>query len=137
MKLLTLYAEKNHFLRKFIEVNEREIAQFQSGIFEGLEVFYENREKLLEIIKYLDSDIEAEQNLTTSLEDDAKQVIRELLSQKNELVDQILGQDLDVINLIEIEKSQIIKDLQDLKKNQRGLTGYKLNQSTVRLDEEA
>lgn len=137
MKLLTLYAEKNHFLKKFVEINDREILQFQSGNFDGLENFYQNRERLLEIIKYLDTDIEIEQNATLKVEDDARSLLRELLDEKNELVDMILKQDLEVINLIEVQKSQIIRDLQDLKKNQRGLSGYKLNQSTARLDEEA
>ena len=137
MKLLTLYAEKNHFLKKFVEINDKEIIQFQSGIFEGLEVFYENREKLLEIIRYLDSDIDAEQDSLVNIDKGSKALFRDLLDQKNELVDQVLKQDLEIIDLIEMQKSQIIRELQDIKKNQRGLSGYKLNQSSVRLDEEA
>jgi hypothetical protein len=137
MKLLTLYAEKNHFLKKFIEINDKETIQFQAGIFDGLELFYESREKLLEIIRYLDADIDAEQRLVLSVDPENKVILHNLLDQKNELVEQILKQDLEVINMIEVQKSHIIRELQDIKKNQRGLSGYKLNQSSVRLDEEA
>lgn len=137
MMLLNLFTEKNHFLKKFIEINENEINQFSSGIFDGLEVFYENREKLLEIIRYLDAEIETAGADVQTMDQPTRKLVEEILNQKNSLIDQILNQDLEVIALIEAEKSQIIRNLQDLKKNQKGISGYRLNQSSTRLDEEA
>lgn len=119
MKLLSLYAEKNHFLRKFVEINDKELIQFSLGIFDGLEVFYENREKLLEIIRYIDAEIETEQKDLFEIEDDAKVLIQELIEQKNELIDQVLRQDLDVITLIEkknLRSSKIFRTSRKTKK---------------------
>ncbi len=137
MKLLSLFTEKNHFLKKFIEINENELNQFSSRIFDGLELFYGNREKLLEIIRHLDMEIEKEQNTVSSIDPESKVLLKEILNQKNDFIDQILAQDVEVLTLIETEKANVAKELQDLKKNQKGISGYRLNQPSTRLDAEA
>lgn len=53
LRIIDLLNQKNHFLEKFYTLNENEILNFASGIFDNLESFYQSREKILELIKYI------------------------------------------------------------------------------------
>lgn len=59
-RIITLLNEKNHYLEKFYSLNERELKNFLDGHYDGLEPFYDSREKILEIIKYIDAQIDQE-----------------------------------------------------------------------------
>lgn len=138
-RLISLMKEKNHFLEKYMNLNERESIHFQSGIFDRLEMFYADRERILEIIKYLDGEIDREQASLDPQEMDreSKAEIAAQLEIKKEVVDQVLKQDLDILSLIEKEKSNIIRELQDLRRDRKGISGYKSTKLTSRLNEEA
>ena len=60
-RIITLMNEKNHYLEKFYSWNEKELKNFLVGSFDNIEVFYNSREKILEIIKYIDAQTEQEQ----------------------------------------------------------------------------
>ena len=64
-RVLTLLNQKNHSLEKFYALNEKELANFLSGNFDNIETFYETREKILDVIKYIDDEIEKTQTDTT------------------------------------------------------------------------
>jgi hypothetical protein len=49
----------------------------------------------------------------------------------------VLKQDLDILSMIDKEKSNIIRELQDLKKDKKGISGYKSSKVTSRINEEA
>ena len=57
IRLIQFLNEKNHFLEKFYALNEAQIAHLESGHFEDIERFYNQREDLLKVIKYIDSEI--------------------------------------------------------------------------------
>lgn len=138
-RLITLMKEKNHFLEKYMNLNERETVHFQSGKFDRLEMFYTDRERILEIIKYLDGEIDREQQTLEPAEvnQEEKAEIAAQLEIKKEVVDQVLKQDLDILSLIEREKSNIIRELQSLRKDKKGISGYKSSMTTHRVNEEA
>jgi hypothetical protein len=138
-RLITLMKEKNHFLEKYMSLNEREVVHFQTGKFDRLEMFYADRERILEIIKYLDGEIDREQKTLSpeQVNQDAKAEIAAQLEIKKEVVDQVLKQDLDILSLIEREKSSIIRELQNLRKDKKGISGYKSSIPTSRVNEEA
>ena len=61
-RLITLVYEKNHYLEKFYSLNERELVNFLAGNFENLEGFYQSREQILEMIRYVDMQIDKSHN---------------------------------------------------------------------------
>ena len=137
LRIITLLNQKNHYLEKFYSLNEREILNFSQGNFDNLENFYQTREKLLELIKYLDAEIDQTQQEDHLIQDIHRKQIRELLAVKEEYVNRILAQDLEVLQCIEKTKSTIIRELQDLKKNRKVVGSYKSRTFVNRLNEKA
>jgi hypothetical protein len=139
LRIINLLQEKNHYLEKFYSLNENEIINFSQGNFDGLEVFYNTREKILEILKYIDGQLDQVQNsfeeLSTIGTEDRRQ-IKEALAIKDEYVSRIIDQDLEVLTCIEAAKSNIIRELQDVRRVRKAVGGYKSPTFNKRLDEE-
>ena len=129
IRLVQLLNEKNHFLEKFYSLNESQIEKLRGGNFDDIEKFYNQREDLLKILKYVDAEINRShllhKDLTGSFDEIQKSAIKECLRAKEMYVKRILDQDLTVLGLIDDAKSQIIRELQDVKKGSRALAGYK------------
>lgn len=140
-RIITLVYEKNHYLEKFYALNEKELSQFLSGNFDNLEGFYQNREQILEIIRYVDHQIDKSHNdilhSGQDLHDNSKRELKKAMKIKDEYVERILQQDLDILACIDKAKSEIIRDLQSLKKNKKAMSGYKMPDFKKTLDEEA
>jgi hypothetical protein len=136
-RVISLLEEKNHYLEKFVAVNENALELFQLGNFDSVEEFYETRERILEIIKYLDEELIKQEAQNNS--DELKQIISENLAIKDQYVDFILSQDLEILSCIDLAKSAIIRELQDVKKARKAVSGYKSQKRdpNQRLDEEA
>lgn len=140
LRIISLLQEKNHYLEKFYALNETELVNFSLGNFERLENFYNTRERILEIIKYLDGQLDQG---SLSMEDlslvplgDRRQVI-EAMRVKDEYVSRIIEQDLEVLAYIEVAKSNIIRELQDVRRARKAVGGYKSPTFDKRLNEEA
>lgn len=140
LRIISLLQEKNHYLEKFYSLNEKEIVNFSLGNFENLENFYNTREKILEIIKYLDNQLDqshsAMEDLSQVACEDRRQVV-EAMRTKDEYVGRIIEQDLEVLTCIEAAKSNIIRELQDVRRARKAVGGYKSPTFSKRLDEEA
>jgi hypothetical protein len=137
LRIITLLNQKNHYLEKFYSLNEKELINFAQGDFGNLESFYQMREKILELIKYLDSEVEQTRQDDHLVEKSDRVQIRELLAIKEEYVSRILAQDLEVLQCIESTKSSIIRELQDLKRNRKVVGSYKSRTFGHKLDEKA
>ena len=128
-RVVQLLNEKNHFLEKFYSLNEKQISLLESGQFDEIEKFYNQREDLLKILKYVDSEIFKShmdhKDMNGSFSEEQKQEIRDALRVKETYVKKILEQDLIVLSLIDEAKSQIIRELQDIQKTRKALSGYK------------
>lgn len=129
IRLIQFLNEKNHFLEKFFALNESQITRLQVGMFEELETFYNQREDLLKIIKYIDAEIHKahmlHKDVIGQFSDGQKSEIRESLRTKEAYVKRILEQDLQVLGMIDDAKSMIIKELRGIQKGRKALTGYK------------
>lgn len=137
LRIIQLLSQKNHYLENFYSVNENEILNFAKNDFSQLEAFYQTREKILETIRYIDSEIEkisAENQAQATAEQ--KREITQALAIKDEYVSRILAQDLEVLSCIEAAKSGIIRELQDIKKTKKAVGSYKSKTFNNRLDEE-
>jgi hypothetical protein len=137
---IELLTEKNHCLEKFFRLNEAELMNFSAANFDHLEVFYANREGLLEIIKRIDMLID-EANQTpvdiASVTPEFKRQILANLQHKNNLCTKILAQDLEILAAIENAKSDIIRELSQVRVTRKAIGSYKSGPTAARLDEEA
>lgn len=144
-RIIQLLTQKNHYLEKFYSLNEDELINFQIGNFDNIEYFYRTREKILETVRYIDDQIsEAQNELPVSaggeamdVEPSTRQEVREHLAIKDEYVNRILAQDLEILSCIEKAKSEIIRELRDIRKNKKAFSGYKSGNQAHRLNEEA
>lgn len=138
-RVITLLQQKNHFLEKFYTLNESELLSFAQGNFDDIELFYQNRERIIEAIQYIDTEIQkingvANEAFVLSMTE--KQMMKEAMAIKEEYVHRIIAQDLEILASIEKAKSQIIRELQDLQKGKKGISGYRTSSLGSRLDEE-
>jgi len=138
-RIISLLNEKNHYLEKFYALNEVELVNFAQGQFENLESFYQTRERILEVLKYVDAQVDKAHNeidpaATMSAEE--RQGIREALSSQDEYVKRIIEQDIQVLACTETAKNSIIRELQDVRRNRKAIGGYKSKTFNQRLDEE-
>lgn len=136
LRIIELLNQKNHYLENFYTVNENEILNFAKNDFSQLENFYQTRERILETIRYIDSEIELVSADNTVGTADLKRQISQALAIKDEYVSRILSQDLEVLACIEAAKSGIIRELQDIKKTKKAVGSYKSKTFNNRLDEE-
>ncbi len=137
LRIIDLLNHKNHYLEKFYSLNETEILNFSKSDFSHLEAFYQDREKILETIRYIDEQIDSEQTRIFEVNVAHKRSIAEALAIKEEYVSRILAQDLEILSCIESAKSSIIRELQDIRKARKAVGSYKSKTFNNRLDEEA
>lgn len=138
-RIITLLNEKNHYLEKFYSLNEVELANFAQGQFDNLQHFYQTRERILDVLKYVDAQIDKAHNELgpdVQLAEDMRAQACEALAIKDEYVTRIIEQDIQVLACIETAKNSIIKELQEVRRNRKGISGYKTKTFTNRLDEE-
>lgn len=131
IRLIQFLNEKNHFLEKFYTLNEAQITRLNAGLFDEIEKFYNQREDLLKIIKYVDGEIQKSHGLHKDMSgkftEEQKAEIRDSLRIKEAYVKRILEQDLQVLGMIDDAKSQIIRELQGIAQSKKALAGYKVN----------
>lgn len=138
-KLIQLLKEKNHFLAKFCDLNENELANFADGDFNNVEAFYGSRERVLDIIRCIDALIDDEMGKVSNedVTPQGREEIQAVLREKDLLAKEILAQDLRVLAAIEAEKSNIIRELQHSKASRRAISAYRSGPAEPQLDEEA
>ncbi len=138
-RVIELLNEKNHYLEKFYSLNETEIENFSVGNFDNLDGFYTTRERILEILKYLDSEIlkeQADYSPEAIASSEHRKEIVQALNTKDEYVSRIIEQDIEVLTCIEQAKNNIIRELQDVRKNKKAIGSYKSKTFDNRLNEE-
>lgn len=137
MELLT---EKNNCLEKFFRLNEAELMNFTSGNFDTLEEFYQTREGILEIINRIDWLLDESNQAPVDIETvspEFKKTVLDSFRYKNDLVSRILAQDLEILSALESAKTDIIRELSEVKTSKKVIGAYKSGSPTSRLDEEA
>ncbi len=131
MKTIQLLNEKNHFLEKFYSLNEKQLVKLSSGLFENIEEFYNQREDILKIIKYIDSEMARAQSdeiaMNVSFSSQDQTTVKECLRIKDIFVSRIVEQDVQIISLIERLKNDIITELKTVRGARKAMAGYKSN----------
>ena len=138
--IINLLKDKNYHLGKFLELNESELLNFSEGNFDNLEVFYQSRETILDLVRCIDRLIEAAANSQDHgvlVSDQNKKEMVLAMNAKNDLVQRILAQDLQILSVIEQAKSQIIRELRTVQAGKKAIGHYKHGEPANKLDEEA
>jgi hypothetical protein len=139
--VMTLLNDKNEHLHKFLQLNETELINFMNGNFDNLEVFYQSRETILDLIRCIDGLVEVALKDSPSegsqIAPEEKRDFLKTLSRKNDLITQILAQDLQILSVIEQAKSDIIKELRQVQAARKAVGAYKSGETKNQLDEEA
>jgi len=129
MRTLQLLQEKNHFLEKFYSLNEKQILRMVEGHFDQVEQFYNQREDLMKIIRYVDAEVLKAQAIHREVNgvytESQKTMIKEFMRSKDQYVARILEQDVQILSLIDKAKTSIIKELQQVRHGKRAMSGYK------------
>ncbi len=138
-KTIDYLREKNMYLEKFLGLNRDWLDKLSRGDYAELESFRENRENILNILKHLDALIETHSRKESAGEVELaiKKHINALLNRKDALVKAILSQDLEIMELIENAKSQIIIELKNVQKGRKTIGSYKSFNRKETVDEEA
>jgi hypothetical protein len=137
-RIIELLNHKNHYLEKFYSLNEGQIILISKDDYSQLEEFYKGRESILEAIKYIDQQLDEAQNepMLDPYESE-KREIATCLAIKEEYVSRILAQDLEILATIESAKSNIIRELQEVRKTKKAVQSYHSKQAGHRLNEKA
>jgi hypothetical protein len=137
-EVLKLLKKKTFFLTEFRRINEHELQNFANGHFEGLDHFYLNRERLLEIIQTIDSDLSilSQSEVSVAPPSTVRNQVSEQQEQIARLAKTIVQQDLDLLTLMEDARTKIIQELQTISKNKKGFSSYKTKVEHRQFDEE-
>lgn len=138
--IVNLLKDKNYHLQKFFQLNEAELMNFAEGNFDNLEVFYQSRETILDLIRCIDRLIDAaaaSQGSDVVASAQQKQEVLAAMNAKNDLVTRILAQDLQILSVIEQAKSDIIKELRGVQVAKKAVGAYKSGDAPSKLDEKA
>ncbi len=137
-KTISYLEEKNNYLEKFLGLNRKWLDRLTQGDFGDIEEFRETRETILNIVRHIDALIESHTMRITDpeIDDEMRSQINTLLNRKESLVKAILGQDLDIMQLIERAKSQIIADLRNVSRVRKTIGSYKSFSTKEIIDEE-
>lgn len=137
--VLELLIEKKHFLNEFYKINLKGLTQFENNDFDNVELFYNSREKLLEIIQYIDqkTDELSPKIAVATVNSDGSKMIAFIQLEIKALAQEILKQDMQILSLMDQEKSSIIKELQSIGKNKKHFGSYKTKtHRKIAIDEE-
>ncbi|MFK8138284.1 MAG: flagellar protein FliT [Bdellovibrionales bacterium] len=137
-RLVEFMNERNNYLDRYFKLNAREIELFAENNFDSIDAFYETRSAILEVIHALDEriDIEIKQTEVAAIQALENQVA-EILTYKDEVIEKILDQDLEILSLIETEKNSVMQELMSSKKNKKAVGAYKSGKRKVSFQQEA
>lgn len=124
-RLLELMDQKNHYLEKFYTINETYLEYFLKKRFEQINEFYDSRENILEILTYIDQEIQLVSSTSTEESILDIQKLKNSLSVKETFVQKIIEQDIDILACIESEKNSIITELREVRTGKKVISAYK------------
>ena len=126
-RIVELLEKKNDYLEKFFVISDAELLNFKAGDFDNLESFYDCREKILNIIKHIEKEVEKISHQFSPSEKMPPEMLAQMkveMSSKDVWVSKILDLDLEIMSCIEAEKSSMIRELSSVKAGKKVLEGY-------------
>lgn len=131
MTLIQFLNEKNYFLEKFCQLNETQLKLLQQGHVEGLDYFYNQRESIIGIVRNIDAKITkcltgpSDKPSSQKLTGPERDAVKKAMAIKDEYVNLIMGQDLEIIACIDHLKTGIFNELKAVSSTKKMVTGYK------------
>lgn len=105
---------KNRYYEKFLSLTEKFLVGVRRDKWDGLELFVDSRERILNIIRSFDFKI-AQAFERTKLDsqqiDHLRPQVKGLMDRRDSLVNKIVSKDLELMQNIEEVKSETIRDL--------------------------
>lgn len=135
MRLIQLLEQKNHFLEKLLSLNELQAALLKAGEIDTLDEFYLRREKIIDTIGYIDSQLKIAFEESIDLSEAQREVVEHLLFIKDEYVNHIMNLEMTILSSLETIKNQILKDLIDTHRQRKRLQGYQSEKETHSVSE--
>lgn len=138
IKTIELLEEKNNFLEQFLGVNAEWIEKLSKADYSELELYREDRETILNIVKRIDERIEESTShlVAEDVSEKVKEKINTLMGRKDSLVKAILAQDLEIMQIVDEAKIEIIKELGKVRQNRKAVGSYRTYRRDDSLDEE-
>lgn len=112
--------EINRMLEHMYSLNEAQYTRVASGDISDLDEFYQSRERILEIIKYLS--FELEQIEGESID---KKQLSQLISARKMYLEKIIEIDLKIFGKLDEVKTNLLKEIGENRSTQRVLKAYK------------
>lgn len=123
-KVVELLTERNRILKKFSNLNEKQLEHMTGGNYDNIDEFYHNREVILQIVSYIETHIREfihSESAIHQVPNTLRTQVQACLKAKDEIVTHILEQDLELISQIEKAKTKIITELQSTEKSRQVL----------------
>lgn len=125
-RITMLMGERNKYLVKYYNLNEREMSLFRIANFDSLDAFYDTRQAILEVVAELDKKIDEElMEMTAADVETHEDSMAELLSSKDSIIEKILDQDLELLSIVEKEKSRVLQEYIDTSVSKKAVGKYK------------
>jgi isocitrate dehydrogenase kinase/phosphatase len=125
VRLIELLDQRNHYYEKFLSLSDRQVELLSLGQYQELDDFYEQREKILEIIRYIDNQIGEATAQISEVHPQDRIAVKERLAIKDNYVARIVDEDLKILGFIEEAKNLIIQELHQITKYRKVVKGYR------------
>ena len=135
MRIIQLLEQKNHYLEKFLTLNELQLRLLEETDVDTLDEFYQKREKILALLKYIDEQLSLSQQelgAQTLISEEQEAAIQKLLFIKDEYVFRILDQDVQILAKMDAIKTQILNELSEIQSAKKAVRGYHSKGATQR-----
>lgn len=137
-RLTMLMTERNNYLVKYFNLNEREMSLYRQANFDSLDAFYETRQAILEVVAELDRKIDEDlMALTTQEVESQQEDMALLLSEKDSIIEKILDQDLELLSMIEKEKGRVLREFMEASLSKKAVGKYKSGTVKHNFEQEA
>ena len=118
---------KNQYYEKFYSVTARFLEQAQQNQWNDIELFVDNRERILSIIRSYDFKIAKhfqDLNLGKNQVDGYRDRVQELLRIRGEIAQKIVSTDLELIAKMDEMKTETIRELKKSMKVSHGINSF-------------
>ena len=107
--IIKLLQQRNNYLLEFSKISAIEHQRLQSGDYNGLNQFYDDRQTILEAVENIDKSLSQYKDQKISEKD--KQEITKLLQEKRQLIWNILQKDILVHSYLNgLQGNKIVED---------------------------
>ncbi len=131
---------KNHYYEKFLSTTLKLLNQARNNVWDELEFYVDNRERILNIIRSYDHKISeqmSEKEVSASDKDRYKHQVQALLDTRAILAKKIVDADLELISRIDEMKMDTIKELKQNIETEQHFSTFNKNGNTKKSSKRA